>query len=91
MTTTIRIEDSDRRFLRLQADYLNIRDTSELKPMRRIGVDCVESEFRLNVAQAEAKRDRYGSCTAKAALDVIDTVFLPFLGFSWPSATFENE
>jgi hypothetical protein len=79
-------EDAGSRFLRLKADYLNIKDSTALWPMQRISADCVESRLRPKAALAEAMREKEeGSWwTGELIFHCIDTLYLPFLGFAWP-------
>ena len=83
-------EDAGNRFLRLKADYLNIKDVKLLGQMRRINANCVESRVKTNASQADAIRDKEGSCTAKAAFYSIDALYLPFLGFAPPDLVMER-
>ena len=91
-------EDAGSRFLRLKADYFNIKNPGTLRQMQRINTDCVEDRLRINanLSEVQARRSEEeqwttDAWTAATTFHWTYFAYFPFLGFDWPDIPLKSQ
>ena len=90
-------EDAGSRFLRMQRDWLKrfpIRDedSTNLAAWERISPGCLESRTRINVLPQEVQGKPLCNLSVDATFFFcMDSMYLPWLGFSCPKIALRTE
>lgn len=83
-------EDAGSRFVRMQAEWLSIRDRSRIAPMQRVGTNCLEIRMGLYAPLEGAGSDPLQVTIAGVNTLSIPGMYLPWLGFSCPRMAIQS-